>query len=194
MKVNEVELIPDFDPAEHNKDPLVRKGDTGKKIIQDRKITKLGVYKDHTIYQMSENRYYGTNTRFFAMNKDDLPTIFVLGMLKNKKSWNTFNIEMLQAREGNTLKANEFYRFLMLKLPLILITSSQSYGGLKVWQKMSSDPKLTVFGWYNGKPVNVDPRDDNDTHITYKDAYDSWGDSETRKIFDMKLIAHRRLK
>lgn len=194
MKMNEVELLPNYNPAEKRKDPLLKgKGHKVKKEIEHGNAVKLGTYKNHTIYMSDEIEKYSDAThKFYAINNETgLPMIFVSGVLKKKKSWMKFTISILQSRKGNRLKADEFYRFLLMKLPLILVTSSQSYGGLKVWQKLASDPRLTVFGWKKGKPVNVDPRDEMETHATDAEAR---VDPASKDIIGIKLIAHRRIK
>lgn len=194
MKINEVELIPDYNPGEKRKDPILKgKGHGVKKEIEYGDAVKLGTYKNHTIYMSDEQHAFEDATnKFFAIdNETELPTIFVSGVLRKKKNWMRFTISILQARKGNKLKADEFYRFLMLKLPLILVTYQQSYGGLKVWQKLSADPQLTVFGWKNGKAINVDPRDEMDTHATHSDAY---SEPESKDVYNIALIAHRKIK
>lgn len=194
MKINEVELIPNYNPPEKRKDPMLKgKGYSVKKEIEYGDAVKLGTYKNHTIYGGDEIYSFSDATnKFFAIdNQTGLPVIFVSGKLTKKKTWMKFTIALLQSRKGNKLKADEFYRFLLLKLPLILVTDSQSYGGLKVWQKLASDPRLTVFGWKKGKPVNVDPRDEMDTHATYHDAKE---EPESKDVIGIKLIAHRKIK
>lgn len=195
MKINEVELLPDYNPSEKEKESFLKgKGHKLKKEIKYGDASKIGVYKNHTIYMSDgEFAFSDTTTKFYAIdNETNLPTIFVTGNLrKRKQGWMKFKINLLQARKGNKLKADEFYRFLLIKLPLILVTHSQSFGGLKVWQKLAADPRLTVFGWKNGKAINVDPRDDSETHASFDDAQD---EPESKDVIDIALIAHRRMK
>ena len=195
MKLDEVELIPDYDPAQRHKDPIVKgKGSVAHKEIKTGEANKIGSYMGHTFYVGDDTESWGdVDTKFFAVNdQTGLPVMLVNGKMSRKKGgWLIFKINVLQGREGSTLKAHEFYRFLMMKYPMIMVTDAQSYGGLKVWQKLSADPRLTVFGWKNGKAVNVDPRDDTETHATDDEA---WEDPESRDVIGIKLVAHRKIK
>lgn len=184
MKVNEVELIQKYS----NKDSTV----VSDKPIDVSDKTLMGKVKGHSIYfDKTSIKDYG---RFYVVNDKNQVMLTVDGHLVKKKSVNVFYIDRLSGRKGSPVKAHEFYRALMLQNPVILVTSAQSYGGLKVWQKLAAYSDITVFGYNNGKSYNVDPREPEDTHVDHEEyvSADPTDASEISKIYNMQLVAHRK--
>jgi O-acetylhomoserine/O-acetylserine sulfhydrylase-like pyridoxal-dependent enzyme len=81
----------------------------------------------------------------------------------------------------------------LLKTNVIFVTDSQSYGGLRTWQELAKYKDITVFGWSNGKPVNVTPAEPEDTHITTGEILSNPEPGDV-DILKMKLVAHRKVK
>jgi hypothetical protein len=69
-----------------------------------------------------------------------------------------------------------------------MVGVSHSVGGQKIWQKLSSMRGVAVHGWRAGKPVNLDPKDSDETHITNKEMNRD-GDSAAKNIYKTKLVA-----
>lgn len=191
MKVSEVELSTDFSQAERYKNLLVRsKRNPIEDKIKDGTADLVGKIKGHTLYLEEYSRSgWKTNSRFYAVNdQTGLIDITVDGYMERKGKSYTFKINTLDGRGGSSMKAYEFYRAIMLKMPIILMTDQQSYGGMRTWQELSRYPDIEVFGWMDGKPINVDPLDPDETHATRRER-----DPESMAIRDMYLVAHRKI-
>jgi hypothetical protein len=79
-----------------------------------------------------------------------------------------------------------------------LVGSSHSEGGQKLWQRLSSERGVSVHGWHRGKPVNIDPKDPEETHVSTDEAEKGHlkgkKDPVGKAIYKMKLVAslHKR--
>jgi hypothetical protein len=79
-----------------------------------------------------------------------------------------------------------------------IVGKSHSEGGQKIWQKLSSEPGVSVHGWHRGKAVNIDPKDPEETHVSSDEAKKGYlrgkRDPAGRAIYKMKLVAslHKR--
>ena len=93
--------------------------------------------------------------------------------------------------KNNTLKAHNFYAFLITKLGKTLVAAEQSPGGHAVWKQLQKYHKnISIHGWLNGKPVNVDMRDPEYTHAPEFDGWDHSVDIANAR--DMNLIATKK--
>lgn len=198
MRIREVELLPDYGPSERDRHIYVRrKTNPIKSFIKSGKIKKIGKVKGHSLYvDMNDPSGWEANSRFYAVNDENgLVDLTVSGMMKKTGKAYTFKIDVLSGRKGSSLKAYEFYRAIMTNMSIIFVTDTQSYGGMRTWQELSRYPDIEVFGWADGKPVNVDPRDSDETHASERDVWDGNGpEPEARDIRAMKLVAHRKIK
>lgn len=200
MRIKEVELIPDYGQSMRNRHIYVRrKTNPIGYLLKSGELDKIGKVKGRTIYlDRHDKSGWNSNSRFYAVNDDNGQVdITVSGILKNTGKASTFKIDVLSGRNSINLKAYEFYRAIMLAMPIIFVTDTQSYGGMRTWQELSRYPDIEVFGWLDGKPVNVDPRDSDETHATEKDVRVGFRDTpepEAREIRKMQLVAHRKIK
>lgn len=203
MKISEVQLYPNI---RRDSEWLLSTEPVNKRWIHDGDI--ITTLKGNIIFW---DRYYGG---YAAMDrKTKVRNILVSGDLYPlpKGGFKAFAVDTLTGRSGNVLKAHEFYRAILLKQDVIFRTSGQSFGGLKVWQRLAEFPDIEVFGWnpkvnYQAYPskdiasgtpqaVELDP---DEYHSTHADDADILGSSaeeqeEVRRVRDMYLVAHRKM-
>lgn len=151
------------------------------------KFSSLG---NHDLYQSHNGSHHKYIAHNRATGKID---ISMLGSQHKHKKGTTFNIQSLAGRTGSSLKAHDLYHHLITKHDHILVGTTHSIGGQKVWQKLAKKPGVGIHGWLNGKPVNLDPHDSEQTHVPDEEFYsDDKIDRATNDIFHTKLIAHRK--
>ena len=101
-------------------------------------------------------------------------------------------LNLYAINKQNTLKAHNFYAFLITKLNKTLVAAEQSPGGHAVWKQLQKFHKnISIHGWLHGKAVNVDMRDPEYTHA----PEESWLDHDSAEIQNarnMKLIATKK--
>lgn len=89
--------------------------------------------------------------------------------LDNRTHESAWAIEGLAAVSGSSIPAHKMYAA-FVNASHILTTDSQSEGGIKVWQKLSKEPGIIVYGWDKGKrePINLGKsfNDDVETHVS----------------------------
>lgn len=197
MRISEVEFLPGYRQSagyrhgdvRDNENPYERHIYRG--IL--RPVTKV---KGHTVYYGHPSGR-GGDAVFVAISDDTgLVDMRVSGKSKHSHGMVMFEIDILDGRKGSTLKAYEFYHAILARAPVIFTTTTQSQGGLRTWQELSKYPDIEVFGWSRGKPVNVTPRDPDETHASQDDVSRGWGEPEepeAREIMNMKLVAHKKL-
>jgi len=76
----------------------------------------------------------------------------------------------LYAAPGNPVRAADFYRYLIIKQGLTIISDRlQSPGGLRVWQELDRrfSQSITVYGFdtKTDEPINISTKDTSDTHV-----------------------------
>lgn len=185
MRMSEVELAPYIGRSRDEKHSSV----LYKEPIDTSDLRVIATLGNHTIYKTDNNT---GRVRFYAVNNDNgLADMTVDGSMHRKGKQQIFKINVVNGRTGSKIKAHKFYRSILLNLPIIFVTDTQSYGGLRIWQELSKYPDIEVFGWLNGKPINVTPLDPDETHA---DADEVGTDKELVDIFKMKLIAHKRIE
>lgn len=108
----------------------------------------------------------------------------VAGLEKIDASW---EVDSLTAVDNSSIPANKMYAA-FVTAGNILTGSSQSEGGIKVWQKLSKEPGVVVYGWDKGKkePINLGKsfNDDTETHVDDNEMFNwnmSMDDHEEEK-------------
>lgn len=202
LKVTEVELFPDDRARESDKLALVRSKRNATAFLDFDELEFLADAPQHKIYGHQTRNFF----RVYAIhNKTKQIDMTVKGVLSARRTnWQTFTIHSLVGRKGSTLKAYEFYRTILKARNYIFTTRAQTIGGMKTWQKLAEFSDITVFGWVNGQVVNIDPSDQDQTHVDTNVWYkldrdrsgsEFWVSSEdykdTNKIRQMNLVAHR---
>ena len=108
----------------------------------------------------------------------------VAGLEKVDASW---TVDSLIAVDGSTIPAHKLYAA-FVNAGNIMTGDSQSEGGIKVWQKLSKEPGVVVYGWDKGKkePINLGKsfNDDTETHVADNEMFNwnmSMDDHEEEK-------------
>ena len=169
--------------------------ETGKKIDTDEiGGVKIGsVDKEHGIYH---SRWDNVDTYHVVHEPTKKVTTTIAGS-RNPKT-KTFTIDTTDST-GTGPKAHKVYRkILQTGHSTSLVGKSHSEGGQKIWQKLSSEKGVSVHGWHRGKPVNIDAKDPEETHVSSDEAKKGYlrgkRDPAGRAIYKMKLVAslHKR--
>lgn len=185
QSLNEAPLL-DFIGKKQKFNPETGKSmkDPGEKIAK--------VDKDHDLHFIDYGDEGGT---YVVRNrKTGINHLSIHGSHNKAKS---FSIDTTDST-GQGPKAHKVYRkILQSGHAKALVGSSHSPGGQKIWQKLSSEKGVSVHGWSKGKPVNIDPRDPDETHVSTKEAEQGHlgkKDPEGTRIYNMKLVAslHKR--
>ena len=102
----------------------------------------------------------------------------------------SYIIHGLYAAPGNTVKAHQFYRNLIVDQGLTLISDrKQSPGGNRVWQRLEAYPDVTVYGYdtKTGETLNFGARDSEMYAVSSRAAA---GSREMQKVArDIRLVA-----
>lgn len=212
MEIKEIELHPDYDHSQNHSSVWHPKWKFDDPKWKHENVKQVGKVKGYSII-LAKKKYI--NHIYVLDPKTRQVMLHVDGHFKGK----AFYIGTLSGRVGSPVKAAEFYRALTVMYGYILVTDSQSIGGLKVWQKLASYPDVTVFGYNKGKTYNVDPREPEDTHVSQDEISDldnniyggdeGWAPDykfdpkehkvkkneikDLMEIIDMKLVAHKKI-
>lgn len=149
---------------------------------QDTKIAKAD--DEHDIYHRKHSN--GADSYHVVHRNTGKVVSTIYG---NRTRNKTFHIDTTDST-GTGPKAHEFYhKILQSGHSTSLVGHSHSEGGQKIWQKLSSRRGVSVHGWHKGKPVNLDPKDSQDTHADEDET-----DDTAKKVRQTKLIAslHKR--
>lgn len=123
---------------------------------------------EHHDYNGNMNEY-----RYMLMSKDSADKVQCVATLA--KHGAAYKVGHLVGKDKSTIPANKMYAA-FVKKGNILTSSSQSEGGLRVWQKLSKEPGILVHGWNtrSRQPVNLGPSfdDTSDTHSNVDIMYD----------------------
>lgn len=104
----------------------------------------------------------------------------------------SYIIHGLYASPGNPVKAHQFYRALILRLGLTLISDrKQSPGGNRVWQKLETYPDIEVYGYdtRTGETLNISAKDEEMYSVTTASAQ---GREMQKVAKDIRLVATAR--
>lgn len=150
------------------------------------KITRVD--KDHDIHHTSTGETYGD--RYMVRHRDSGKIVGTVSGTRNKKT-GTFTIDAADST-GEGPKMHKVYRkILQSGHSKTLVGTSHSPGGQKIWQKFSSERGVSVHGWIGGKkgrPVNLNPKDPEETHITDTEVVRD-KDKSAKDIYRTKLVA-----
>lgn len=193
-----MELSLHFSQDKRYKHHFVRLNKPFDRLVDQKSIILVSKPRGYSIYfadDCSEERIL--NPRFHAVNNSTgFVDMTVDGKVTTRRNSTTFEINTLEGRSGSKIKAHEFYRSILINMPIIFVSEYQSYGGMRTWQELSRYRDIEVFGWSNGRAINVDPMDQEETHAAREDICPGtkYYDREAEKIMKMKLVAHERLR
>jgi hypothetical protein len=109
--------------------------------------------------------------------------------VQNKK--NIVHVETLAGSGKAPIKASDFYHHLLKHHVTALVGSTHSEGGQKTWQRLANKKTVSVHGWLNNKPVNLDPKNPDETHASYGERWRAAavGDHEPAQRARTELVA-----
>ncbi len=144
--------------------------------------------KEHDLHHTSNGMTYGD--RYMIRHRATGKITGTVSGTRNKKT-GTFTIDAADST-GKGPKMHKVYRkILQSGHSTSLVGMSHSPGGQRIWQKLSTERGVSVHGWkggLKGKPVNLDPKDPEETHITDTEvARDK--DPAAKDIYRTKLVA-----
>lgn len=173
--------------------------ETGRRF-DDEEAEKIGTLdKEHDLYHKPEREYIKNkktgNSSYYSVHRGTGKVTATVYGKRNPRS-GSFEINTTDST-GSGPKAHKIYRkILQSGHSTTLVGKSHSEGGQKIWQKLSSERGVSVYGWHRNKPVNIDPKDPEETHVSSKEveAGGLKGDPVGKKIYKMKLVAslHKR--
>jgi len=157
---------------------------TGKKLSHidhgQEKYKKIGKVGDHHVYHKTGH--------FVAVHsKTGKVDVAIDGNHKARSG--TFKIGTIEST-GKGPKVHKVYSHLLNNKKsgvTSFVGTHHSEGGKKVWQKLSGERHVTVHGWHKGKPVNLDPKDEEETHAGRKE-----NDPDARRVKNTALVATKR--
>jgi hypothetical protein len=175
--LNEVELITDISKTEKkwaDGHPVL-----GKKLTDDPRngsITARGKLEGGTwlMFDSEHHDYIGpdVSARYLVTALNDVGKVQCTVSLN--KVGKSYQISHLVAKNKSTIPAHKLYAA-FVKAGNTLTTSSQSEGGVRVWQKLSKEPGIVVHGWNTRarEPINLGPSfdDTSDTHSNIDAQY-----------------------
>lgn len=165
--------------------------DSGKKGRDVRRETKINYGKESYL-----GRFQGHNVRKTKFGKDDAAyhledpktgdiTHSVNGTEKN----GVLTVGGASSTGNSKIKMHDFYHHLIKKHIKALVGSDHSEGAKKVWQKLSSKPGVSMYGWHKGKAVNLDPKDESETHAPRAGYPKDTREPEEKTVAATKLVA-----
>lgn len=142
-------------------------------------ISKIGTLKGLDVYRSDPSvpihkNNESKNSFILHDPRTNQVHIHVKGDFNDAKG---FHVQTLGAT-NSPVKAQDFYHHLLKKGHVSsLVGTEHSEGGQKVWQRLSKKNNISVHGWddEDEKPVNVNPRDPDQTHADIKDYSDDVG-------------------
>ena len=150
------------------------------------KVAKID--KDHDLHHETTGERNGDS--YMIRHRDSGLVTGTISGDRNKKT-GTFTIDAADSI-GKGPKMHKVYRkILQSGHSKSLVGISHSPGGQKIWQKLSGEKNVSVHGWIGGKkgkPVNLDPKDPEDTHITDTEV-ERDRDRSAKDIYRTKLVA-----
>lgn len=182
-----------FEAVENSitKDSRSALSDAGKKGRDVRRETKINYGKESYL-----GRFQGHNVRKTKFGKDDAAyhledpktgdiTHSVNGTEKN----GVLTVGGASSTGNSKIKMHDFYHHLIKKHIKALVGSDHSEGAKKVWQKLSSKRGVSMHGSHKGKAVNLDPKDESETHAPRAGYPKDTREPEEKTVAATKLVA-----
>jgi len=141
MKINEVERISRIAGVDRM-DKSIFKNMTRSEFPSGRQFKVFGSFVSHTgdtitVYKADSGDYYLTD------DDRNLLMIVETSNIKYKGKVVAVKIYLLKSARTDKVWASEFYKYLIMKHNLILISDrSQTLSGAKVWDRLARDPQL----------------------------------------------------
>ncbi len=153
-------------------------------------------YDNEFTRNLSRAIQHGDYAAFATDASSKIQVIATFATYSTIKTAKSLKVSHLVAKTGSRVPAHLMYAELV-KTGYTLLTSSQSRGGQRVWEKLSAVKGVTVYGW-NEKtktPINLGNKFDNDseTHSTDDDAdvYADWWELDSAKDKKIGKAEHK---
>lgn len=175
---------------------------------EDHGFNHIGETPHHTIHQAVHKTSNGPNgkySEYIAHNKKTGHVdMHVDGYArKHTNGHTTLHVSTLSGRSDSKLKAHDFYHHLITKHNHILVGSEHTEGGAHVWRKLASKKDVNVHGMHHDKPVNLDPHDSEETHVSDDELHHhekgvgmgprtTHSDDHAHEIKHTVLVAHKK--
>jgi len=195
MKFNEVQLLKPEDWTDTDKSDSVITTHPFFYFKQPnmKYVKKITTFKNNTIYKIP-NEYRDNFVDFVAVdNKSKLANMYMTGTTEKRGRFYVYQNIELSGRTESNIKAYEFYRVILINMPIIFVANIHSYGGMRTWQELSKYPDIEVFGWSKGEWINIDPLDSEETHVVDPDLGEPKLNPDLKKIKNMRMIAHKKI-
>ena len=197
MKINEV--IQQTDEVEELSHVSKQKGKWGGEPTTEKDLTREYSEFELVGTTQSGHRIYCRKTmwgtiEFAAVSPTTKKVDIYLEAHEHKNILSDLRLRALTKK--NTLKAHNFYAFLIINLGKTLVATSQSPGGHAVWKQLQKYHKnISIHGWLNGKAVNVDMRDPEYTHAPEEKFWGYGEEPDSQETVDarnMELVATKK--
>ena len=128
--------------------------------------------------------------RYHVVNNKTKKIVGTIGGNRNGKT-KVLDIGITDSTGEGPKMHKVYHKILQSGHSTTLVGHSHSEGGQKIWQNLSSMRGVSVHGWHKNKPVNLEPKDPEDTHATDKESEE---DKSSKDVFNTKLVAslHKR--
>lgn len=161
-------------------------------------LVEVDHYTDDNEFMRDLSRavHHGDYAVFATDLSNKIQVIATFETYSKIKKAKSLKVSHLVAKNASKVPAHLMYAELV-KDGYTLLTSSQSRGGQRVWEKLSAVKGVTVYGW-NEKtktPINLGDKfdDDSETHSTDADAdaYADWWEYDSDKDKNIGKAEHK---
>ena len=195
MKVNEIIVEVEQIEVGKAKGKWADTDPSTEKDVIERGAVLLGKTKSgHRIYN-NKKPWYANNilSGYYAINPVNNKVDLMLEAYEKNNVLRSLRIRAISKK--NTLKAHDFYHYLITKLNKVLVADKQSPGGEAVWRQLQKFHRdVTIHGWLDGKPVNIDMNDPEYTHAPEAQGWFDNDPPEIKAARKMELVASKKVK
>lgn len=149
----------------------------------------LGKFKGHYVRKTTD--YEGT-----AYHLQDPKTKKITHSVNGSEKKGVFKVGGASTTGDSPVKMHDFYHHLIKKHVKALVGTDHSEGAKRVWQNLAKKRGVSLHGWHKGKAVNLDPKDEMETHAPRKPSYYSRDDREPeeKEVAATHLVASHHEK
>jgi len=181
MKINEVERVSSVSKGIYWPDA---------QDLEDEDFKKIFSFKSHL--RDTVDVYYSVRDHKFAGSINGQSCIEVCGHMRTfKGKLASFEISSLDSMKRNRVWASEFYKNLIMKLGLVLISDhSQTAAGARVWDRLAHDPDLitqTMRSLYSRDQIKAAKKQN---HQVVEPPRSSWDEPATISNIPAKISKH----
>lgn len=162
---------------------------TGGEFKQKRHHKNLGPVDDrHDVwhnYGDNKNKEEGS---YHVVNNKSKKIVGTIAGSRNGKT-KVLDVKTVDSTGKGPKMHNVYHKIMQSDHASAIVGHSHSEGGQKIWQRLSSMRGVSVHGWHKGKPVNLDPKNSEETHLSDDDLEDFPHDKASKEIYHTKLVA-----